>query len=179
MATRTASSSSSSSSETEVTSTRIREISETSGNTTQTGSRIQGGSPTNTIDGTSFGDTTTARSASPSASHASTAANRSAYDTVSVTTSSNTNITNATRASQLTGGIPIIRPPVLQQQHPGSGIGVFGPQRPGGYPTQPPIQVDVRSAQQQYQQRTVQPEISPYGQIVIFKNINFNNLKFF
>lgn len=57
------------------------------------------------------------------------------------------------------GGIPIIRPPVLQQ-------------RPGGYPTQVPmasagnqsaIRIDVASAQQQYQQRAAQPDISQYS----------------
>ena len=73
----------------------------------------------------------------------------------------------------MAGGIPIIRPPGLQQES-STGIGVFGPQRPTGYPTQPPttsginqqpIQIDVASAQQQYQQqqRTVPPQISPYS----------------
>lgn len=155
MATRT--SSSSSSSETEVTTTRVRGVSETSANTVQSDSRHHQQSSTNTIDGTSIADTTTVRSASPT-SHASATATRTAYDAASVTTTSNT---IASQSAQLAGGIPIIRPPVLPQQQSGTGIGVFGPQRPVGYPTQPPIHVDVASAQQQYQQHVVQTEISP------------------
>jgi hypothetical protein len=177
MAARSSSSSSSSSSESEITSRRVREISETSRDTAQTGSHLRAGSPTNTIDGTSIGDTATLRSASPTASHTSAAASRTAYDTVSIATTTQTALTNATFNSQqqpsIAGGIPIIRPPGLQQQS-GTGVGVFGPQRPGGYPTQPPttatgvvnqqpIQINVAAAQQQYQQRTGQPEISPYG----------------
>jgi len=169
----TRSSSASSSSESELTSGRIRDVSETS---RETGSRRRIESPTNTIDGTSLADTTTVRSASPTASQTSAAINRTGYDTVSIATTSNTGMTNATAPSQQSltaGGIPIIRPPMLQQQG-GTGVGVFGPQRPAGYPTKPPttatgvahqqpIQIDVAAAQQQYQQRGIQPEISPYS----------------
>lgn len=180
MATRSSSSSSSSSGTEEVTTGRLREISETSRDTLQTGSRLRTGSPTNTIDGTSIADTTTVRSASPTASHTSAAVSRTAYDAVSIATT-NTGITHATTNSQqqpvVAGGIPIIRPPVLhnqQQQQSGTGLGVFGPQRPAGYPTQPPttaggvgnqqgIKIDVAAAQQQYQQRNIQAEISPYS----------------
>lgn len=177
------SSSSSSSSESEITSGRVREISETSRDTSHVESHRRNESPTNTIDGTSLGDTTTVRSirsASPSASHtsATVSAGNTGYDTVSIATTTNTGATNATAPSQLSvvaGGIPIIRPPVLQQQS-GTGVGVFGPQRPGGYPTQPhpsaadlghqqPIKIDVAAAQHQYQQRGVQSEASPYGKI--------------
>lgn len=178
MATRRSSSSSSSSSESEaVASGRVREISETS---RETGSRLRGGSPTNTIDGTSIGETATLRSASPSASQTSGAVSHTAYDTVSIATTTNTGLSNATansrQQSAIAGGIPIIRPPVLgqQQQQSGTGVGVFGPQIPGGYPTKPPItatnavrqqgiQIDVAAAQQQYQQRNVQAEVSPYS----------------
>jgi hypothetical protein len=175
------SSSSSSSSESEVTAGRLREISETSRDTTHTASRQRAESPTNTIDGTSLAETTTARSmrsASPSASQLSGGAARTGYDTISIATTANTGITNTTAPSQasvVAGGIPIIRPPVLQQQS-GTGVGVFGPQRPGGYPTQPPtsstgaihqqpIQIDVAAAQQQYQQHGAQPDVSPYSKI--------------
>jgi hypothetical protein len=172
MAARTASSSSSSSSsEVEVISGRRRETSETS---RETGSHLRTRSPTNTIDGTSIAETATVRSGSPTASHTSASVGRTTYDTVSIATTTNTGITTASATSQqpqIVGGIPIIRPPGLQQQS-GTGVGVFGPQRPTGYPTQPPtsgvvhqqpIQIDVASAQQQYQQRTVQPEISPHS----------------
>ena len=177
MATRS-SSSSSSSSETEITSNRIRGTSETSGDITRTESRLRADSPTNTIDGTSIAETTTVRSASPTASHISAAHTLTSFDSVSIATTSNTGITNSGVGSQqpeIAGGIPIIRPPGLQQQQlSGTGIGVFGPQRPAGYPTQPPgsatgsvnqqpIQIDVAAAQQQYQQRGLQPEISPYS----------------
>jgi hypothetical protein len=185
MAARSSSSSSSSSESEEVTTGRLREISETSRDTLQTGSRIRTDSPTNTIDGTSIADTTTVRTASPTASHTSAAVSRTAYDAVSVTTT-NTGVTNVTGNSQqqpvVAGGIPIIRPPVLnnQQQQSGTGVGVFGPQRPTGYPTQPPttaggvanqqgIKIDVAAAQQQYQQRNVQPEISPYSKIDFYR----------
>ena len=170
------SSSASSSSEVEVVSGRSRGISETS---RETASRHRTQSPTNTIDGTSVADTTTVRSASPSASHTSASVNRKGYDTVSIATTTNTGVTNTTATSrqpQIAGGIPIIRPPVLQQQQPSTGIGVFGPQRPAGYPTQPPpatagvvnrqpIQIDVAAAQQQYQQRAVQPSINIHSKI--------------
>jgi len=184
MTTRSSSSSSSSSSESELTSGRIRDISETS---RETGSRLRIESPTNTIDGTSLADTTTVRSASPTASQTSAAITRNGYDTASIATTTNTGFTNATarsQQSQAVGGIPIIRPPVLQQQQQqaGTGIGVFGPQRPTGYPTQPtttatavanqqPIQIDVAAAQQQYQQRGVQPGISPYSKIDLYTQI--------
>jgi hypothetical protein len=171
---RTVSSSSTSSSEVEVISGRAREISETS---RETGSRHRTRSPTNTIDGTSIAETTTVRSTSPSASHTSASVGGTAYDTVSVATTANTGFTTASATSQqpqMAGGIPIIRPPGLEQQS-GTGIGVFGPPRPTGYPTQPPtaggvnqqpIKIDVASAQQQYQQRTGQPEISPHSKRV-------------
>lgn len=182
MAARSSSSSSSSSETEEVTTGRLREISETSRDTLQTGSRLRAGSPTNTIDGTSIADTTTLRSASPTASHTSAAVSRTAYDAVSIATTTNTGVTNATTNSQqptIVGGIPIIRPPVLQQQS-GTGVGVFGPQRPAGYPTQPPttaagvvnqqgIKIDVAAAQQQYQQRNVQAQISPYSKIDLYR----------
>lgn len=168
MATRRSSSSSSSSSESEKRSGRVREISETS---RETGSRLRAASPTNTIEGTSLGDTATLRSSSPTASHTSAAVSRTTYDTASITT----NVTaNSQQPSTTAGGIPIIRPPVLQQQQlSGTGVGVFGPQRPAGYPVQPPttasnqqgIRIDVAAAQQQYQQRNVQQEVSPYSKI--------------
>ncbi|UJR21848.1 hypothetical protein I4U23_024921 [Adineta vaga] len=165
-------SSSSSSSETEITSERIRATSETSGDITRTESHLRQDSPTNTIDGTSIADTTTVRSASPTASHLSQARTHTTFDSASVATGFSTGTVNT--QPQLAGGIPIIRPPGLQQQQQGgTGIGVFGPQRPVGYPTQPPssagninqqpIQIDVAAAQQQYQQRGMQPEISPYS----------------
>ncbi len=172
MATRS-SSSSSSSSETEIRSNRIRGTSETSGDITRTESRLRADSPTNTIDGTSIAETTTVRSASPTASHVSAANPLTSFDSVSVATTTNTGINS--QQPKIVGGIPIIRPPGLQQQQlSGTGIGVFGPQRPSGYPTQPPgaapgvvnqqpIQIDVAAAQQQYQQRGIQPEISPYS----------------
>jgi hypothetical protein len=171
MTTRT-SSSSSSSSETEIRSNRIRGTSETSGDITRTESRLRADSPTNTIDGTSIAETTTVRSASPTASHVSAANTLTSFDSVSVATTTNTGVNSQAR---IVGGIPIIRPPGLQQQQlSGTGIGVFGPQRPSGYPTQPPgaapgvvnqqpIQIDVAAAQQQYQQRGIQPEITPYS----------------
>jgi len=155
------SSSSSSSSETEVTTGRIREISETSRETGRAESHRYTRSPSNTIDRTSLADTTTLRTASPAGSHISGGVGRTVYDTVTTETTTTT-----------AGGVPIIRPPISQQ--PGTGVGVFGPQVPGGYPTQPPftgigglnqqgIQIDVGAAQQQYQQRNFQPEISPYS----------------
>lgn len=168
------SSSSSSSSESELRSGgRVREISETS---RETGSHIRvAASPTNTIEGTSIADTATLRSASPTASHTSAAVSRTTYDTASIATTLRSAGTNATAVSQqqsaTAGGIPIIRPPVLQkQQLSGTGVGVFGPQAPTGYPMQPPaatnqqgIRIDVAAAQQQYQQRNVQAEVSPYS----------------
>lgn len=176
MATR--SSSSSSSSEDEIRSGRVREISETS---RETGSRLRAASPTNTIEGTSLADTATLRSTSPTASHTSAAVSRKTYDTASIATTMQSTATNVTANSQqqstTAGGIPIIRPPVLQQQQlSGTGVGVFGPQRPAGYPVQPPtgatsaanqqgIRIDVAAAQQQYQQRNVQQEVSPYSKI--------------
>jgi hypothetical protein len=176
------SSASSSSSEIELTSGRIRDVSETS---RETGSRRRIESPTNTIDGTSLADTTTVRSASPTASQISAGITRNGYDTASIATTTNTGFTNATavsQQSQVVGSIPIIRPPVLQNQQAGTGNGVFGPQRPTGYPTQPPttatgaahqrpIQIDVAAAQQQYQQRSIQPEISPYSKIDLYTQI--------
>ena len=175
MTTRSSSSSSSSSSESELRSGgRVREISETS---RETGSRIRAASPTNTIEGTSIADTATLRSASPTASHTSAAVSRTTYETTSIATTLRSAGTNATAVSQqqsaTAGGIPIIRPPVLQQQQlSGTGVGVFGPQRPAGYPVQPPaaanqqgIRIDVAAAQQQYQQRTTQAEVSPYSKI--------------
>ena len=134
------SSSSSSSSETEETTSRVQDISQTSRDTQQTSSRLQVRSPTNTFDGTSIADS------------------------VSIATTTNTGMTNTSLRQQMPGGIPIIRPPVLQQ-------------RPGGYPTQGPmgttagnqsaIRIDVTSAQQQYQQRAAQPDISPYSECAL------------
>lgn len=177
MTTRSSSSSSSSSSESELRSGgRVREISETS---RETGSRIRAASPTNTIEGTSIADTATLRSASPTASHTSAAVSRTNYETASIATTLRSAGTNQTavsgqqQQSATAGGIPIIRPPVLQQQQlSGTEVGVFGPQRPAGYPVQPPaaanqqgIRIDVAAAQQQYQQRNVQAEVSPYSKI--------------
>ena len=113
----------------------------------------------------------------PTASHISTSVGGTTYDTFSVATTANTGFTTASATSQhpqMAGGIPIIRPPGLEQQS-GTGVGVFGPSRPAGYPTQPPtaggvnqqpIKIDVASAQQQYQQRTGQLEISPHSKRV-------------
>ncbi|CAF1337364.1 unnamed protein product [Rotaria sordida] len=173
MTTRT--SSSSSSSESEV-SRRERNFSETSRDASQSESRVYAPSVTNTIDATSLAETGTLRTVSSPISHVSGTASGTGYDSVSLTTATDTGFTNATTASQqqsVVGGIPIIRPPILQQQT-STGIGTFGPQRPTGYPTQPPvvstnvvtqqpIRIDVTAAQQQYQQHGLQPEISPYS----------------
>lgn len=156
------SSSSSSSSESDVTAGRTRGVSETSRDTVHTASQQRERSPTNTIEGTSIGETTTVRSNSPSASHTSAAVTRTAYDEVSITTTA----TSTSQQQRVPGGIPIIRPPVLQPTASPS-IGTVLPQRPAGYPTQPPnqapIRIDVASAHQQYQQRTTQPAVSSYS----------------
>ena len=159
MPSRTSSSSSTTSgSVTQASSSRVRNASETSGDTTHTGSQFRERSPTNTIDGTSIGETATIRSASPSASHMSAQRSRKGADAISITTTQTAG-TNVSSVSQNAGGIPIIRPPVLQPNP-----GFVGPQRPAGYPTQPPptsgIQVDVAAAQQQYQQRSMQQSMS-------------------
>lgn len=181
-------SSSSSSSETEITSERIRATSETYGDLTRTESHLRQDSPTNTIDGTSIADTTTVRSASPTQSHLSQARTHTTFDSASVATGFSKG--TLTSQPQLAGGIPIIRPPGLQQQQQGgTGIGVFGPQRPTGYPTQPPssvggisqqpIQIDVAAAQQQYQQRGMQPEISPYSKHeCLYRSFSMKHLYF-
>ncbi|CAF4411737.1 unnamed protein product, partial [Rotaria magnacalcarata] len=93
------------------------------------------------------------------------------YDTVSIATTTKTGTSNTTQ-QQSAGSIPIIRPPVLQQQQQQSNTasGMIGPQKPSGYPTNPPvvptggvhqqpIKIDVAAAQQQYQQRGGQPDI--------------------
>ena len=95
------------------------------------------------------------RAASSTASQNSAVPTGTPYDTVSIATTntgftSATNFTGNTSVSQqatLGGGIPIIRPPVLQsQENLASAVNQ-------------PIRVDVASAQQ----RTVQPQISPYS----------------
>ncbi|CAF3307743.1 unnamed protein product [Rotaria sp. Silwood2] len=174
MTTRTSSSSSAASSDSEA-SARKRNFSETSRDASQSESHVQATSATNTIDATSIAETGTLRSVSSPASHISGTASGggTAYDSVSLATTNNTGFTNTSQQQQqLASGIPIIRPPILQQQT-STGTGVFGPQRPTGYPTQPPvvptnavnqqpIRIDVTAAQQQYQQHGHQPEISPY-----------------
>jgi hypothetical protein len=104
------------------------------------------------------------REKSPTASQRSAVATGTPYDTVSIATTTNTGFTNMTAntsASQqyiTESGIPIIRPPVLQQQQlSGTNIGVVNQ----------PIKIDVASAHQQYQQQTAQSEISPYSKLTI------------
>ncbi|CAF3754385.1 unnamed protein product [Rotaria sp. Silwood1] len=177
MTTRTSSSSSSAASSDSEAPRRERNFSETSRDVSQSESRVLAPSATNTIDGTSIADTATLRTIPSPASHVSrtTSGTGTAYDSVSMATTTNTGLTNATTPTQqpAAGGIPIIRPPILQQQT-STGTGVFGPQRPTGYPTQPPvvptnvvnqqpIRIDVAAAQQQYQQHGLQPKISPYS----------------
>lgn len=180
------SSSRSSSGSDDETSGRDRNFSETSREATQSESHVNARTATNTIDGTSIADTATIRSASPTASHTSGTATGSGYDTVSIATTTKTGVTNASQQPQMPGSIPIIRPPVLQQQT-NTGTGVVGPQRPAGYPTQSssiggnsaaqkPIQIDVAAAQQQYQQRGVQPEISPYSSKEKYLFVHLNDV---
>jgi len=87
------------------------------------------------------------RQQSSTASQSSALATGTPYDTVSIATTTNTGFTNATNVTantsasqqQATGGsVPIIRPPVLQQQKQVSGksTGV----------TKQPIQIDVASS---------------------------------
>jgi hypothetical protein len=108
------------------------------------------------------------REKSPTASQRSAVATGTPYDTVSIATTANTGFTNMTvntSASQqyiTESGIPIIRPPVLQQQQQqlsGTNIGVVNQ----------PIKIDVASAHQQYQQQTAQSEISPYSKLTILE----------
>lgn len=106
---------------------------------------------------TEHGQTTgsTYRAASSIVSQTSAVPTGTPYDTVSIGTTntgftSATNFTGNTSVSQqqsIGGGIPIIRPPVLQsQENLASAVNQ-------------PIRVDVASAQQ----RTVQSQISPYS----------------
>lgn len=131
------SSSSSSNTGTELTSRNVRGTSEIS----QTTSQHRDRSPTNTIEGNSIAETNSLRSASPTPSHNQTASIH--------TTTSQQQLPPQTTAA---GGIPIIRPPTIQQST-GTGVGVFGPQHPRGNPIQPPLNINVAAAQQQYQQR--------------------------
>lgn len=103
------------------------------------------------------------REASSTTSQLSAVATGTPYDTLSIATT-NTGFTNATnitantsvsqqqQESVLSGNIPIIRPPTLDQLSTTNTI-----------TTNQPIQVDVASAHHQYQQQTIQPEISPYS----------------
>src|SRR5690349_11281746 len=100
---------------------------------------------------------------SPAVSQTSGVATGTPYDTVSLATTTNTGFTSATNFSAGTynsqqpiaaGGIPVIPPPTLQQRQQLSGSNVNV--------TNQPIQVDVASAHQQYQQQKLQSEISPY-----------------
>jgi hypothetical protein len=131
-----------SSTETELTSSRVRGSSETSRDTIHTGSQFHAKSPSQTIDGASIAETTTIRSNSPTTSHLSMQDKRSAYDATSVTTGTSIR----SQAPQFAA----LQPPVA---------GPYPPQRPAGYPTQPPtirpaaMHIDVHAAQQQYQQR--------------------------
>lgn len=193
MATRPSSSSSGSSrtssvsSDSEDRSKRERNFSETSREVSQIAANARPGSATNTIDAGSLAETATQRTASP---------------TASIATTVKSGATNATGVSQsqqqAPGSIPIIRPPVLQQQS-STGSGNYGPAKPAGYPTNPPIsqvngtypkpiQIDVAAAQQQYQQRGGQADVSPYSMrnsfsfflssiIIAKKNLRwFNNI---
>ncbi|CAF1645405.1 unnamed protein product [Rotaria magnacalcarata] len=168
MATRTVSSSSSAaSSDTEESSSRARNFSETSREVSQI--------VANASDANSIHETATQRTTSSSTSHTSSVTGKS-YDTVSIATTTKTGTSNTTQ-QQSAGSIPIIRPPVLQQQQQqqsNTASGMIGPQKPSGYPTNPPvvptggvhqqpIKIDVAAAQQQYQQRGGQPDISPYS----------------
>ncbi|CAF3052263.1 unnamed protein product [Rotaria socialis] len=172
MATRTVSSPSSStassaaSSDTEESSSRARNFSETSREVSQIAA--------NASIANSIHETATQRTASSAASQTSSVTDKG-YDTVSIATTTKTGTSNTTQ-QQSTGSIPIIRPPVLQQQQQQSNTasGMVGPQKPSGYPTNPPvvptggvyqqpIKIDVAAAQQQYQQRGGQPDISPYS----------------
>ena len=164
---RSSSSSSSSVSGSEVASRHAREPSVTS----QTVSQRRDRSPTNTIEGNSIAETNSLRSASPTPSQTSATQTRNAPDTTSIATTISQQVPSQKTTTSLAGGIPIIRPPTIQQSS-GTGIGVFGPQRPTGYPTQPPatrttpvgprtpINIDVASAQQQYQQRAGPAQLS-------------------
>jgi hypothetical protein len=164
----TRSSSSSSLSEAQAASSRARGISESSQSTILTASQFHIPSPTNTIDDTSFAETTTVRSSSPAPSQTSTAVKNTAYDAASVATTTRTGSINAMSSSQQpsVSGIPIIRPPVLQSTA-ATDTGVFGAQRPVNNYSNPSsaIRIDVAAAQQQYQQRADQSQMSSYSKI--------------
>lgn len=132
MATRTLSTSSSVT-ETDATSSRVRNASETSADTTHSGSQLRDRSPTNTIDGTSVAETATIRSVSQAS------ASRTGTDAISVATVASSN-------SQAPSGIPVIRPPVFQHNP-----GPVAPPRQAPQQTQPTtaLSVDVNAARQQ------------------------------
>jgi len=99
------------------------------------------------------------REESATSSQRSVIATGTPYDTVSIATTTNTGFTNVTAntsASQqqvTRGNIPIIRPPLLQQQqllNTGNG---------------------VKSAHQQYGQHTGQSGINPYSKPKILKQL--------
>lgn len=133
MATRTLSTSSSVT-ETDATSSRVRNASETSADTTHSGSQLRDRSPTNTIDGTSVAETATIRSVSQAS------ASRTGTDAISVATVASSN------SQAPSGGIPVIRPPVFQHNP-----GPVAPPRQAPQQTQPTtaLSVDVNAARQQ------------------------------
>jgi hypothetical protein len=142
MTTRTTSSSSSSSDNEEVT-IAVPNISRTAGNIGQTASSY--------------------RTGSSNASQHSAVATGTPYDTVSIATTNTgftnvTNITANTSVSQqqsVAGSIPIIRPPVLHSQQQSTVSNISAANQP--------IQINVASAHQQYQQHGAQSEINPYS----------------
>jgi hypothetical protein len=137
------SSSSSSSSETdEITSGRVRGVSETSRDTHQSSVR-DGGSVSNTINRASVFETATIGTSSPAASYTSAVATGTPYDSISLATTTNTGFSN-TATSQMS--IPVLPPPIMQPP-----------------PPQQRLQVDVASAHQQYQQQGASQKSTPYS----------------
>lgn len=136
------SSSSSSSSETEeITTGRIRGMSETSRDTHQSSVR-DGGSVSNTINRASVVETTTIGTSSPAASYTSAVATGTPYDSISLATTTNTGFSNTATSQQ---SISVLPPPILQP------------------PPQQRLQVDVASARQQYQQQGLSQKSTPYS----------------
>ena len=142
--------SSSSESDAGVTSRHVRGTSEGSQTTSQRRDR----SPTNTIEGNSIAETSSLRSATPTSSYQQTGS-------IHTTTSQQQQQQQKPQTTAV-GGIPVIRPPTIQQST-GSGVGTFGPQHPHGAPNQPPLNINVAAAQQQYQQRGGPAQLSSSG----------------
>ena len=149
MASQRTSSSSESDSELASTSRNVRGTSEVSQS-----SQRRDRSPTNTIEGNSIAETSSLRTASPTPSHNQTTS-------IHTTTSHQQQFQNSSQTSAV-GGIPVIRPPTIQQST-GTGVGVFGPQHPQGNPIHPPLNINVAAAHQQYQQQGGPAQMSSYS----------------